>query len=725
MIETQAPIAASLRGAEIGTLAALSTTVAACGGGGGDSTPVPPPPPTNISADEASRFLAQASMGATRAQIARVQALGYAGWLDEQFALPQQGTRWDWLVAKGFDAATNKNGEAGFDASAWRKLIASPDTLRQRVTLALSEIVVTAIDGLVGGGGWKAFCAAAWLDMLEANAFGNYRALLQDVSRSTAMGLFLTFRGNVKADAVKGTLPDENYAREVMQLFTIGLQQLNADGSPQLVGGQPQDTYGQDDIAGLARVFTGWDFDLAGGTTATPDYQRRPMIQVPSRHESGAKSFLGTTIGAGTNGATSLGLALDAIFAHPNVAPFVGRQLIQRLVTSNPSPAYVARVAAAFDDDGAGTRATCARCSGRSCSTAKRAASRPRPAAASCASRCCVSWPGRRAFNATSASDAWAIGNTSDPGTRLGQSPLRSPSVFNFFRPGYVPPNSAIGSAGLVAPEFQITNESSVVGYVNYMQRAVSTGIGDLAADYTGLLALADDAQALLDELNLVLAAGQIGARQPADHEDRTRRHGRGHRRGATQPGAGGAGAGAGCARVPGSQVMRKEITMQTILPSSRASRRAFLRQASALSVAGVAAPWALNLAALGEAAAATATDYKALVCVFLYGGNDYGNTLVPVRHAQLRAVPGAAPDAGLRAQRARRHRAQPDAGAARCRWLRAPVRTGTRTGAAAADLQCRPPGRAAQRRHADAADKQGAVQRQVGAAAAQAVLAQ
>ena len=512
MIEEQAPNAALTRDVEFGTLAALSTAVAACGGGGGDSAPVPPPPPTNISADEASRFLAQASMGATRAGIARVQALGFAGWIDEQFALPQQGTRWDWLVAKGFDAATNKNNEAGFDASAWRKLIASPDTLRQRVTLALSEIVVTAIDGLVGGGGWKAFCAAAWLDMLEANAFGNYRALLQDVSRSTAMGLFLTFRGNVKADPVKGTLPDENYAREVMQLFTIGLQRLNADGSLLLVGGEPQDTYGQDDIAGLARVFTGWDFDLAGGTTATPDYQRRPMIQVPARHESGAKSFLGTTIGAGTDGATSLGLALDALFAHPNVAPFIGRQLIQRLVTSNPSPAYVARVAAVFDNDGTGVKGNL-RAVFKAIlldSEAQSVAAAPGGGKLREPMLRFLAWA--RAFNATSASDAWAIGNTSDPATRLGQSPLRSPSVFNFFRPGYVPPNSAIGSAGLVAPEFQITNESSVVGYINYMQRAVSTGIGDLVPDYTGLLALADNAQALLDELNLVLAAGQIGA---------------------------------------------------------------------------------------------------------------------------------------------------------------------------------------------------------------------
>ena len=513
MVEEQAltPVPVLARGVEIASLSALSTAVAACGGGGGDSTPPPPPPPASISAAQASRFLAQASIGATRSEIARVQSLGYAGWLAEQFALPQQGTRWDWLVSKGFDAATNKNGEAGFDASAWRKLIASPDTLRQRVTLALSEVVVTAIDGLVGGGGWKAFSAAAWLDMLEANAFGNYRTLLQDVSRSPAMGLFLTFRGNVKADPSKGTLPDENYAREVMQLFTIGLQKLKPDGSLLLAGGQPQDTYGQDDIGGLARVFTGWDFDLAGGTAATPDYQRRPMIQVPSRHESGAKSFLGTTIAAGTDGATSLGLALDALFAHPNIAPFISRQLIQRLVTSNPSLAYTARVAAVFANDGTGSKGNLRAVleaillddEARNVATAPGGGKLREPMLRF------LAWA--RAFNASSASDAWAIGNTTDPGTRLGQSPLRSPSVFNFFRPGYVPPNSAIGSAGLVAPEFQITNESSVIGYVNYLQRAVSTGIGDLAADYTGLLALADNAQALLDESNLMLAAGQIG----------------------------------------------------------------------------------------------------------------------------------------------------------------------------------------------------------------------
>ena len=488
--------------------------LAACGGGGGGTTPAPPPPPAAITDAEASRFLAQASMGATREQIERVKAIGYAAWLDEQFALPQQGTRWDWLVGKGYDAIANKNSQAGFDAAAWRKLLSSSDTLRQRVTFALSELLVVGIDGLVNGGGWRAFSAAAYLDLLEANAFGNVRTLLDAVSHSVPMGLYLTFKGNRKANAATGASPDENYAREVMQLFTIGLTQLNLDGTPKLVNGSPQDTYTQDDITGLARVFTGWDIDLAGGTTDTPDYQRRPMAMVAARHETGAKAFLGTTIPANTDGPTSLQLALDAIFAHPNVAPFWSRQLIQRLVTSNPSAAYVQRVAAVFNDDGSGSRGNLKAVLRAILldDEARGAAALSDPSFGKLREPILRFTGWARAFKVSSPSDAWAVPNTSDPGTRLGQSPLRSASVFNFFRPGYVPPNSAIGSAGLVAPEFQITNESSVVGYVNTMQRAVSTGFGDLVADETAMLALADDAGALLAELNTVLAAGQIDA---------------------------------------------------------------------------------------------------------------------------------------------------------------------------------------------------------------------
>lgn len=488
-------------------LVAAATLLTACGGGGGGGTstssPQPPviQPSETVSSIQASRFLAQASMGATRDGIARVQAIGYSSWLDEQMGMAATQSRWDWLVSKGFNAIENKNSQAGIDAAVWRKLLSSPDTLRQRVTLALSEIVVASLDGLTGA--WSAFAGAAYMDILEANAFGNYRTLLQQITLSVSMGEYLTYRRNAKANSTTGAMPDENYAREILQLFTIGLLKLNADGTP-----TTQETYVQADISGLARVFTGWDQDLAGGTTDTPDYKKRPMTQVASRYETGEKVFLGTTIAAGTDAATCLNQALDAIFAHQNVAPFVSRQLIQRLVTSNPSPAYVARVAAVFNNNGSGVKGdlkavvkailldTEARAASSATSTTFGKVREPILRFAAWA----------RAYNAASPTDAWAIGNTTDPSTRLGQSPLRSPSVFNFFRPGYVPP-----ALGVVAPEFQIVNESSVVGYVNYMQNAISKGIGDVKADYGVLLPMADNVPALVDEINLVLAAGQLG----------------------------------------------------------------------------------------------------------------------------------------------------------------------------------------------------------------------
>jgi uncharacterized protein (DUF1800 family) len=500
-------IARSANMPAVSGLLASATLLTACGGGGGGTTtssqePTASQPNETVSSLQASRFLAQASMGATRDGIARVQAIGYSAWLDEQMAMPATQSRWDWLVSKGFNAIGNKNSQAGIDSAVWRKLLSSPDTLRQRVTLALSEIVVASLDGFTGS--WSAFTGAAYMDILEANAFGNYRTLLQQITLSVSMGEYLTYRRNAKADPKTGSMPDENYAREILQLFTIGLVMLNADGTA-----STQETYTQADISGLARVFTGWDQDLAGGTTDTPDYKQRPMTQVASKYEAGEKVFLGTTIAAGTDAATCLSKALDAIFAHQNVAPFISRQLIQRLVTSNPAPAYVARVAAVFNNNGKGVKGDLkavvkailldqeARSAAGATSTSFGKVREPILRFAAWA----------RAYNAASPSDAWAIGNTTDPSTRLGQSPLRSPSVFNFFRPGYVPP-----ALGVVAPEFQIVNESSVVGYVNYMQNAISKGVGDVKADYAALLPMADNVPALVDEINLVLAAGQLGS---------------------------------------------------------------------------------------------------------------------------------------------------------------------------------------------------------------------
>lgn len=492
-----------------------ATLLSACGGGGGSTggsgstAPVINAPP--VTEIQASRFLAQASTGATREQIARVSAIGYAAWIDEQMAMPPSQTRWDWLVAKGFNAATNIFTQNGFDSVVWYKLINAPDTLRQRVTFALSEIIVVGIDGLVGAG-WQAFSAAQFLDLLEAQCFGNFRTLLENVSTSAAMGQYLTYRGNTKYNAKTGALPDENYARELMQLFSIGLLKLNPDGTPLTVNGVQQETYTLDDITGLARVFTGWDFDLSTSKTDTPDFLRRPMTQVDSRHETGGATFLGATVPAGLNGAQSLNAALDIIFAHPNVAPFICRQLIQRLVTSNPTPAYVQRVASVFLNDGKGVKGNLGAVVKALLldDEARNAANLSNPQSGKLREPVLRLLAWARAYKLSSVSGNWSIGNTSDPATRLGQSPSRSSSVFNFFRPGYLPPNSAIGAASLVAPEFQITNESTVVGYVNFMQRLVSLGNTDLIPDYSSLLPLAENAPALLKEINLVLAAGQI-----------------------------------------------------------------------------------------------------------------------------------------------------------------------------------------------------------------------
>lgn len=485
---------------------AAATLLTACGGGGSeggsDNGSTSPTVVESIATAQAARFLAQASMGATHELMTRVQTVGYSKWLDEQMAMPATQSRWDWLMAKGFNAIENKNGQAGIDAALWFKLLKSPDTLRQRVTLALSEIVVASLDGFTGA--WRAFTGAAYMDILEANAFGNYRTLLQQVTLSTSMGEYLTYRGNAKANPKTGSMPDENYAREILQLFTIGLLKLNPDGTA-----SEQETYTQADISGLARVFTGWDSDLAGGTSDTPDYRKRPMVQVGNKYEPGEKTFLGATIGSGVDAATALGQALDAIFAHPNVAPFVAKQLIQRLVTSNPAKEYVARVAAVFNNNGSGVKGDLKAVIKAILldQEARSAATLANPGFGKVREPVLRFTAWARAYNVTSPSDAWAIGNTSEPSSRLGQSPLRSPSVFNFFRPGYVPP-----ALGVVAPEFQIVNETSVVGYANYMQTAISKGIGDVKADYSSLLPLADNVPGMVDEINLVLAAGQLSA---------------------------------------------------------------------------------------------------------------------------------------------------------------------------------------------------------------------
>ena len=506
-------------------VAATAAGITACGGGGSSPAPAPAPAPApspaGPTADEAARFLTQATFGPTDTDIARVQSIGYSAWIDEQFAMP--ATAHLPYVQANFTAGPNVANFNFMQDSFWQQAIPAPDQLRQRIKFALSELVVVS-------GGDNTIAAysdglANYADVLGQHAFGNYRQLIEAVATSPMMGTYLSHLGNKKADLATGAVPDENFAREVTQLFTIGLYQLNIDGTPALVNGAPVETYTNADVSGLARVFTGWGWAATGTSNAefrgsvVTDPQRtvKPMKMYPNYHETGAKTFLGTTIPAGTSGEQSLALALDRLFNHQNLCPFVGKQLIQRFVTSNPSAAYTGRVAAACVNNGQGVRGDMkammhailldAEARDASKLTDPQFGKVREPAVR------LANWA--RCFKATSASGNWTIRNLDSASFSLGQQPWRAPSVFNFFRPGYVPPNTAVAAAGLVAPEFQLIGETAVAGYTNYMQGVVQSGAGigtprDVRADYTGDIALASNADALLDRMNHCLLYGTM-----------------------------------------------------------------------------------------------------------------------------------------------------------------------------------------------------------------------
>ncbi|MDH6169952.1 uncharacterized protein (DUF1800 family) [Variovorax boronicumulans] len=466
--------------------------------------------------DEAARFLLQAQFSASEAEIADVRNKGYLPWLSEQFGAPRTQSAWEWLDSKPFDTA--------IDAAIWRQLMTSADPVRKRMALALSEIFVVSANEI--GSSWPHAMMAQYFDTLVAGVTGNFRTLLEDITLNPAMGFYLNTRDNRKEDG-RGRQPDENYAREVMQLMTIGLSQLNADGTVKTgTEGQPLDTYTQDDVTNLARVFTGYVLDIrgaertgftppgGGGAIETKDWTTRPMAYVAANHSTLEAKFLGTTVPGGTPGPAALKIALDALFNHPNVGPFIGKQLIQRLVTSNPSPAYVKRVADVFANNGAGVRGDM-----KSVFAAVLLDDEARgPGGLSDPNfgrlrepmLRFVQWG--RTCGIASAADTWKIDSLANASFGLGQSPLRSPSVFNFFRPGYVPPSTAIASNKLVAPEFQLVNESSVGGYLNFMQNVLANGFNnrDVMASYAAEKALVLDPAALVRRLNLLLTGNQL-----------------------------------------------------------------------------------------------------------------------------------------------------------------------------------------------------------------------
>ncbi|CAL1691534.1 hypothetical protein MMB232_01677 [Brevundimonas subvibrioides] len=509
---------------------ALAISLASCGGGGGGGSsgggggggPAPPPPVAAPTPAEAARLLTQATFGPTDAEIDAVIATGYSGWLTQQMAAQSSShlTYLDNRLAQlRLTNPTASLGANQFYESFWLYSATGQAQLRERMKLALSEIfVISVLDPNIDIRG-----AGAYYDMLGANAFGNYRTLLEQVALHPMMGIYLTHLANQKEDATTGRNPDENFAREVMQLMSLGVQELNMDGTVRRnSSNNPIPTYTPSDISNLARVFTGFSWYAATPTNSTffggsrtPDSYVRPMIPYANYHSTSVKTFLGTTIPQGsTEAADDLKIALDAIFNNVNVPPFICKQLIQRLVTSNPTPAYVGRCSATFVNNGSGVRGDLAavvrtilldtEARDITALSATTAGKVREPVIRM------TNW--MRAFGATSVSGNYLLNSTS-ANTSLSQSALSSPSVFNFFRPGYVPPNTRLGTANLTAPEFQIVDEVTVAGYANTMQGAIGNGIGtgrDVLSPYTREIAVAADANALADRMNRMLLYGTM-----------------------------------------------------------------------------------------------------------------------------------------------------------------------------------------------------------------------
>jgi len=520
----------------------VGLALGACGGGGssgggasGSPAPTPGPTPPPVSTLEAARFLNQASFGATEGESQKLQALGdssnaYARWIDAQLAQPAS------LQLPAVQLAYTQLANPiqmmgqlhGDRQETWlRHAVTGPDQLRQRVAFALSEIMVVSQQGALGV---MPFATADYHDLLTRNALGDFRTLLQEVTLHPAMGVYLSMLGNQKPDPARNIRPDENYARELMQLFTIGLVELNRDGTPRLDGaGQPIPTYDQAVIEGFAHVFTGWNYAGAASfaqARRTLQNQVLPMQAYAEQHDTGPKRLLAyagaakPTLPAGQSQQQDLADALDNLFNHPNVPPFIGRQLIQRLVTSNPSPAYVERVARVFENDGSGRRGNLAAvvrailldAEARSASGAS-AGKLKEPLL-----RLTQFW---RAYDAKAANGQYRSVNLS---VSLGQAPLAAPSVFNFFSPGYAP-SGEIANAGQVAPELQIATEYQNTQVTNlfyqqaFLRHSATPGLPENAVviDITAELALAGDPEALVNRVVAKLLAGQVSATLTAE----------------------------------------------------------------------------------------------------------------------------------------------------------------------------------------------------------------
>ena len=486
-------------------------------------------PSTLTERQQASRFLAQATFGGDLALIDGVEAAGPAAWLDAQMDLPAQP-----FLPQIFDLLEQSPDDDEtfylFDWVWWQRAFTAPDVVRQRVAFALSQIFVTSrrADEL-----WDpAWANGAFWDVLADNAFGNFRDLLLQVALQPSMGIYLSHLHNRRSDPVANRFPDENFAREVMQLFSIGLFELNPDGSQKLdADGEPIATYGNAEITEMAKIFT--------GLTLTPeedepitfgeewDTLELPMIMYEPEHEPGPKFLLGGfEVPAGQTGMEDIEMAIDHLFQHPNVGPFIGTHLIKFLVTSNPSPAYVARVSAAFDDNGSGVRGDMkAVLRAILLDIEARDPAKIQDPHFGKVREPLVRWVQLgRAFHATSESGQFRYFGGHEPGEPaptaesifLAQYPLFAPSVFNFFSP-FHQPVGPLNDADLVSPEMEIIHAFTSIATVNAIDRAVIEG-DYLESDWDfveldlgeEIEAAEIDVEQLLDHLDLLLTYGTL-----------------------------------------------------------------------------------------------------------------------------------------------------------------------------------------------------------------------
>lgn len=537
-----------------------------------------------FSNEDAARFLAQATFGPTDADIARLRTLRYPAWLAEQYAAAPSSfmTYHNWVantLNEGTGSTTLREawflGALGGPDPA-NNLVIHTDQLRQRVAFALSEIFVisdqnTLLNQFPNG-------SAYYYDLLVNNAFGNFRTLLEQVTLSPSMGVYLNMQRNRRADLSQNIHPDENYAREINQLFSVGLVLLNTDGTPQLSGGQPIPTYNQAVITNFAHVFTGWNwFDCGVGNflNCGPNYTtginfQTPMAAFSAYHDNGTdpvndianKQLLsypgavnGGVLANGGTPASDLAFALDNIFRHPNVGPFISKQLIQRLVTSNPSPQYVQRISNVFNDDGspAHVRGNLkAVVEAILLDREARYGQWDQPStfgklrepllrithlwrAMGARHHCGMDYQAgpttyhfaNQPYRYAGYSTSWGTPD-SIYGSGVGQAPLNSPTVFNFFKPAYLPPGE-MAAAGLYGPEFQLSTDTLIVNSTNSTASktwgfdvldvcAPNDEIGEVKINRAQDAALAgstnggpaDPATRLVDAYNLRFMSGQM-----------------------------------------------------------------------------------------------------------------------------------------------------------------------------------------------------------------------